>query len=796
MRISIAWLKEFVDLKEDPNTLANILSMLGLEAEVVHNFSSLLNVVVGKVVTAKKHPNADRLKLCTVNDGANTLNVVCGAPNVDAGQTIAFARVGAVLPGDFIISKAKIRGEESRGMICSERELGISDEHDGIMVLPNTLKVGKPIIPHLDKMYAALELDLTPNRPDGFSHYGVAREIALKTRRKLKKISVKSSTVKSKNIHKVASVSIEDPIDCPRYMGAVLNNVTVGPSPEWMVDRLKAAGQRSINNLVDISNYVLLEMGHPTHIFDYDLIPSNTIGVRRVKNDKTITTLDDEKRKLSKQQLLITDGKHPIALAGIMGGLDSAVQDNTKTVFVESAYFDPVTIRKGSKELGLLTEASRRFERGADINATETALWRVINLLQEITGGEMVPGIIDEYPGKFKSKNVSMHRSELDLYAGCTIADKEVVAILDGLEIKHEKKNDYWKCIPPSFRPDLEREVDFIEEVIRVYGYDNIPSSTHYASSYLLEHPDPEQPLEDLRNVFSSFGYQECQSNTLQSKNWTTIHNKKAIAMMNPLTEHMTHMRTDLLPGLLESVDFNIKNGSSDLYLFEVGNVFSQEKKSLAGMKETPLLCGLVHGDRVSLSAHERGKPVTLFTVMGHLHGLCKFIGTDMPRFEDIQKKGYKKAFAIYTDDKALGVVGTVDPDFILELDLEIDNAVHSFHLETNKLVPLLNAQKEFSPINVYPVVERDVDFVFKEEAETGIVSQKILEMDYPNLTDVFPIDIFRHKSLGENQKSVTYHFRFQHPDKTLEDKEVSSVINKIKRLVLSEFDAKLRSSN
>ena len=502
MRISIEWLKEFVDLKETPDALADMLSMLGFESEVAHDFSSLTKVVIGKVVTAKKHPNADRLKLCTVNDGRDTLSVVCGAPNVEAGQTIVFARVGAVLPGNFVISKAKIRGEESRGMICSERELGISDEHDGIMVLPKTLKVGKLIQPHLDKMYSALELDLTPNRPDGFSHYGIAREVALKTRRKLKNISVKTLNAKSKDIHKIAKVTIEDATDCPRYMGAVLNNVTVGPSPDWMVERLKAAGQRSINNLVDISNYVLLEMGHPTHIFDFDMIPSNTIAIRRVKNDKTITTLDEEKRNLSKQQLLITDGKKPIALAGIMGGLKSAVQDKTNTVFVESAYFDPVTIRKGSKELGLLTEASRRFERGADVNAVETALWRVINLLQEHAGGELIPGIIDEYPGKFKPKSISMRRNELDLFVGCKISDREVKMILNGLNINHEKKKDYWKCIPPSFRPDLEREADLIEEIIRVYGYDNIPAATNYASSYLLEHPDPEQPLEDLRNLF------------------------------------------------------------------------------------------------------------------------------------------------------------------------------------------------------------------------------------------------------------------------------------------------------
>ena len=591
-------------------------------------------------------------------------------------------------------------------------------------------------------------------------------------------------------------VTIEDATDCPRYMGAVLNNVTVGPSPDWMVERLKAAGQRSINNLVDISNYVLLEMGHPTHIFDFDMIPSNTIAIRRVKNDKTITTLDEVSRKLSKQQLLITDGKKPIALAGIMGGLESAVQDKTNTVFVESAYFDPVTIRKGSKQLGLLTEASRRFERGADVNAVETALWRVINLLQEYAGGELIPGIIDEYPGKFKPKSISMRRNELDLFAGCNISDKEVKMILNGLNIKHEKKKDHWKCTPPSFRPDIEREADLIEEIIRVYGYDNIPSSTNYASSYSLEHPDPEQPLEDLRNLFSAFGYQECQSNTLQSEYWTTIHGRKSIAMMNPLTEHMTHMRTDLLPGLLEAVDFNIKNGSPDLYLFELGNVFIQEKKGLPGMKEISLVCGLMHGNRVSLSAHEQAKTTTVFTVMGHMDRLCKAMNTRTLSFEMVERIGYQQAFTVSVEKEEIGVLGTVDPIFVKDLGLEIDHPVHYFSLETNKLIPLLTNQQKFTPINVYPIVERDVDFVFSEEVETGAVSQKILKQNYPNLNEVFPIDIFRHKSVGSDHKSVTFHFRFQHPDKTLEDKEVSSVINKIKRLVLSEFDAKLRSSN
>ena len=794
MRISIDWLKQFVSIKENPADLAEMLSMLGLEAEPVHDFSSLSGVVIGKVATAKKHPNADRLQLCTVNDGTATVNVVCGAPNVAAGQTVAFAQVGAVLPGEFIISKAKIRGEESRGMICSERELGISDEHEGIMVLPDKLKAGTAINAYFEDVYDALDLDITPNRPDGFSHYGVAREIALKTGRKLKELSIKKVTQKAQDIHDIATVKIANKEDCPRYMGAVLENVSVGPTPDWMVARLKAAGQRSINNIVDISNYVLLEMGHPTHIFDYDKIPSNTIGIRRVKNDRQITTLDEEKRKLSPQQLLITDGKKPIALAGIMGGLNSAVTEDTTTVFVESAYFDPVTIRKGSKELGLLTDASRRFERGADIQAAENALWQVINLIMELANGTMVPGIIDEYPGAVKVPRITMRRSELDLYAGCDISDQKVTGILNGLGVTNNKKKDHWVCTPPTYRPDLEREVDLLEEIIRVYGYDNIPAATHFSSTFSLVDLDPEDNLDQLRQLLCGFGYHECQSNSLQSIGWAKAGGRKPVPVLNPLSETMSHMRTDLLPGLLETIDFNIKNGSPDIYLFEIGNVFQQQKPGFKGIKETPIMGAVLHGHSASLTVHEQAKPVSLFTAMGHINSLFAALGASAPDFEPADSPGFTNAFNIIQGKQCFGLLGTVDRKFVTDLDLEIDDPVYSFHIDLDSLTALLDQQREFAPINPYPIVERDVDFVLSEEVETGAVSALIRGKNFPNLTAVFPLDIFRHESLGSRAKSVTFHFKFQNPNKTLEDKDVTSVIDKIKRLVSSEFNAKLRS--
>ena len=433
MIISINWLKEFVDINESPQELANLLTNLGLEAEVAGIPESLSGIVIGKVESVEKHPNADRLKLCMVNDGTEIHKVVCGAPNVDDGQTIAFAKLGAVLPGNFKINKVKIRGVESCGMICSERELKLSDDHEGIMELPGELAAGDDFMEAFGHKFMSIELDLTPNRPDALSHQGVARDIAAKTGRKFKPIQVKPVKLSGKES---LSISMDNPEDCPRYIGGIVKNLKVGPSPDWMVDRLKAAGQRSINNLVDVSNYVMLEMGHPTHIFDYDKLDRKEILVRRSKKGEKLKSLDEANHELNKTQLLITDGKMPIALAGVMGGISTAVSEETTTVVVESAYFNPITIRKSAKSLQMNTDASKRFERGADPDGAEKGFWRVVMLLQELADGELVSKMVDEYPLKSKSPGIPLRRTELDLILGHHVAQKKVDRILVALEIE------------------------------------------------------------------------------------------------------------------------------------------------------------------------------------------------------------------------------------------------------------------------------------------------------------------------------------------------------------------------
>ena len=359
MRVSIPWLKKFVDIKQSVAELADMLSMLGLEAEAPKSVS-FSGIVVVKVLKAEKHPNADRLSLCIVSDGKEEYQVVCGAPNVAAKQKVPFAKIGAVLGDNFKISKTKIRGEHSFGMICSERELGLSDQHEGILVLSDGARIGSDFAKYLNSNQNYLEIDLTPNRPDCMSHVGVAREIAVKTGQKLKYSSANSLVYKKNKVADIVTINIEDKESCPRYVAGVVKNINVDSSPDWMKDMLTSAGQRSINNIVDISNYVLLEMGHPTHIFDYDKLPSQTVGIRKSKKGESLISLDEENRKLI-DQLVITDGKKPIAIAGVMGGLDSAVTDKTKNVLIESAYFDPITIRRSAKSLGMSTEASKTF---------------------------------------------------------------------------------------------------------------------------------------------------------------------------------------------------------------------------------------------------------------------------------------------------------------------------------------------------------------------------------------------------------------------------------------------------
>ncbi len=788
MRISIPWLTKYVEIQQSAEELADMLTMLGLEAETPKK-PLFTGIVVGHVLEADKHPNADRLKLCIVHDGKAKFQVVCGAPNVAAGQKVPFAKVGAVLGDNFKIAKAKIRGEHSYGMICSERELGISDENEGILVLRDGAKVGEDFAEHINSSQQYLDIDLTPNRPDCMSHVGVSREIAVKIQKKLNYESARPRSYKQNEAEKNISIKIDDKDCCPRYIAGIVHNIDVKPSPDWLVVDLESAGQRSINNIVDISNYVLLEMGHPTHIFDYDKISTKTVGIRNAKKGEIITTLDEKKRKLT-NELVITDGKKPIALAGVMGGIESAVTDKTQNVLIESAYFDPVTIRRGSKSLGLSTEASKRFERGADPEGAESAFWRVIELLEELAGGEWVPGINDAYPKKIDQPTIALTREKVDILSGCTFSDAFVKKTLSDLSILVKKDGKGgWMCTPPSFRPDLEREIDIIEELCRIHGYEKIQTRFHFSGIYDIKDVDPNEGHSFIANHLSSVGLRQCFVNSLTNESMSKMESLKSVQMKNPQNENMSHLRTSLYPGLLEIVKHNINNGNNSLALFEIGTDYSKSKNKY---NEEERLTAVFHGNRIEKNVHGENEPYSVFSVKGIVQSLLDAAKLTNITFETADLPFYTRSLVIKNVGNHIGSMGQLSGKLIELLDLDSDH-VFGFNLDLHPLTLGIKNVTSYESIIPFPIVDRDINFVLDERITSDDVINEIINSRESILISVEPVDIFKHESLGQNKKSVTFHFQFQCDSKTLEDSEINTVMNDITAIVRKKFNAKLR---
>jgi len=795
VRIAIDWLRNFVTVPGNTQELGNILTMLGLEADYGLDTSQLGDIIIGQVNECIKHPNADKLSLCKVYDGKDTLQVVCGAFNVNAGQKIAFAPVGAVLPGAITITKVKIRGEESLGMICSEKELGISEEHDGIMVLNKVAKVGTSFINYLHNYSEVLELDITPNRPDCFSHFGIARDLSVKTGSKMKSPENQQRSFQKNEAENWIRLKFENENDCPRYIAGIVQNVKVGPSPRWLKDRLESIGQRSINNLVDISNYVMMDIGHPTHIFDYDKLGSKEILIRRGKKGEKINTLDEIERKISPNELLITNGKKPIAIAGIMGGLDSAVNENTSNVLIESAYFEASIVRKGAKSLGMSTDASKRFERGADPIGAENAFWRVIDLLEEIAGGKWIPGVVDPYPKKINSKRIVLTRDKLDLVSGCDINDTFVVKTLTGLGCTIKGKSKKWTCVPPSWRPDLEREVDLIEEVIRMFGFDNVPTKYHYNGIMETHEPDPHKELSNIISILTGLGFIQVFNNSLQSKKIVSTLDIPAVKVMNPLSDTMSHLRTSLIPGLLETADYNLKNGTTDVLLFEWGNIFCQEKPGLKGIVEKFQLTGIIHGNLNEKSLHRINKRPASFLI---LKGLVDTFLTRL-KFHNVAFNGLKEnelgflnSFTIKVAGNTIGYIGDISSKFSSNMLLDLKQSF-GFQFDLNQLLKLLETTSRYKPVINFPLIQRDLNFVMDEKIQVGKVNSTIQNNGKNILLKSEPLNIFRQESLGKEKKSVAFNLVFQSSSKTLEDKDVNPVIDEIIRVVSKKYSAKLR---
>lgn len=781
MKISISWLRELVPFDLSPDELADTLTMLGLEAVVDRPKGEFEGVVIGQVVAVAPVPDSDHLSLCQVETGHEMVSIICGAPNVAAGQKVPVATVGAVLPGGIKIKQAKIRGQVSQGMICAEDELGLSGDHSGIMVLPDDAVVGTDFRAYLaGSRDATLDLDLTPNRGDAFSHLGVARDIAAKlgTQVKLPEITFKED---GPAVEELASVAISSPDGCHRYAARVITGIKVAPSPEWLASRMAAVGMRSINNVVDASNFVMMEMGQPLHIFDYDQLADHAIDVTFADQGARFTTLDGTERELGKHHLLIADGKGAIALAGIMGGLNSEVTDGTTSILIESAYFAPAVIRKGAKSLELSSEASKRFERDIDIDGVIVALDRVTQIISDVAGGTVARGRIDIYPVKHEEQTVSLSTAFTNRLSGLDLSRKDIAAALErlGIRTKVGRGADLLDCAIPLNRPELTMDVDLIEEVTRLTGYDTIPPVSGIDIHFDGLIPDRLAYLEPIRQALVHWGFYEHYAITLTGADETTMFaDGDPVLITNPLGIEMSRLRTSLLPGLLEAAAFNGHRQQQRVNLFEIGGIHRADGTAYNLDRES-LQLGLIQTLGETDIHWKKHPDIDLFALKGVVSQLLLDAGVGEVRYQPVDSRGFDQALEILSGKTSLGVLGTVARSLCERFDLEMEAAAAEIDLDTLSQLAG-DDEMEYQPVAPYPIVERDLALELPIATPAGDLLDTIRATGGKYLRDVRLFDLYSGDKIAEGQKSLAFRLYLQSREGTLTDKQIDKQIENI----------------
>lgn len=799
MKISLNWLSDYVDISGiSIDSIVDKISKAGLEVEeVIDQRKAFEKMFVGFVKEAKKHPNADKLSLCIVNDGNEDFNVVCGAPNVAAGQKVAFAKVGAVIPSNGLkLEKVKIRGEFSFGMICSEKELGLGENHEGILVLDPNLKEGTSLADALGMNDIIIDVAITPNRADALSHLGFARDFAAIFKRKFHypKIELKES---HKNSSDVAKIEIVDSEKCPRYVGKVVLGVTIKESPEWLKKRLKSIGLRPINNVVDVTNFVLYEVGQPLHAFDLDNLTENKIVVKCANESEKFVTLDSKERTLAATDLMICDATKNVAIAGVMGGENSEVTTKTKNILIESAFFNPSSIRKTAKRLGLSTDASFRFERGTDYNITVWAAQRAAQLIKETAGGEILNGEIDAYPSPFVVRKTSVRFNRIYKVLGYKIEQEEVISILRDLGFTIVEFDSEKVTVEiPSFRHDVEREIDLIEEVARVYGYDKIPDIVN-VSVTLDEKIDQASFNDMVRNKLNSLGFFEIITNSLLN---AEIAEKFGfpIKVLNPQSSEMSHLRPSLLPGLLQSVSNNLKVSEKNLKFFEIGKTFERKHdKEITSFEDFDeidnLIIGLT-GYSIQTEWFEKDKLYDFYDLKGMVESILQAVipGTHYS-IKEAEHKNFELCFELSIQNETIGIGGKVN-QILLKL-FDVNQDIFAFIINLDKLKGVKPAEKVFTELLKFPKVYRDVAFILDKTVRSDKVIENIKQASSNLLHQIKLFDIFQSDSLGEGKKSLAFQLEFYHLERTLTENEIEKDFRNIIKSVEKNFNAQLRGN-
>ncbi len=826
MKVTLNWLKQYVDFNWSPEELTERLTMLGLEVEGVQKISGAFDgIVVAQVVSRDKHPNADKLSVCRVNDGNGERQIVCGAQNFKAGDKVPLILPGASLPpkpGEkepFTIKVGKIRGVESHGMLCSHEELGLDPEaighkkEAGLLILREDAKVGQPFGEYLGRSGSDVvyDLEVTPNRPDLNSVIGIAREIAAVTGNALKVPSVKiqdsscgTPALETSNLKletsSLVSIRIEDAELCPRYTARVIKGVKVGPSPEWLRDTLEKVGIRSISNIVDVTNYVMLETGQPLHAFDYHLIAKGadgkpTIVVRRAAAGEKFKTLDNQERTLTNEMLLIADETKGIALAGVMGGANTEINNSTVDVLIESAYFAPVNIRRTSKLLGLRSDASYRFERGADVGICDWASQRAAQLILETAGGQLAEGVVDVQPKAKEEKQITLHFAKSKDLLGIGISHADQVGYLNKLGLKTVAQQP-GECTfsLPSWRVDLKREVDLIEEVGRLFGIDKIPSTPPRGALGANAFDAVYDQIGEVRRILAGLGLNEAQGQTLIANAECRMKNEELVALANPLSSDMDVLRPSLLPGLIHSLRHNVSRKNYDVALFEVGRVFTNVNGQT---KENRSVAIAITGHRAVRfwSGDERDAKFDAYDLKGLVEEMLEQFGLRGIAFGKRAESTalFLESAAVTLGGKLpLGELGQLLPTLAKKYDLR--DAVFLAEFNLDLLLSKRNPAKSFKVLPQFPSSRRDVAMLVPEATTHEAVLQTVKQAKAANLETIELFDVFRGKGIPDGQKSLAYAFTYRANDKTLTDADVNTAHAKVLEMLKTQLSAELRA--
>jgi phenylalanyl-tRNA synthetase beta chain len=796
LKVTLNWLKEFVDIDLSAAQIAEKLTMLGLEVEDVQqtprNFSG---VVVGRVISVEPHPKAAKLTVCRVDDGRATKTVVCGAPNVQAGAKYPLAQIGAKL-GEVSIEERELRGVISQGMLCSEAELGLSDRSQGLMLLPEDATLGTDFKDFLgEQPDTVFDVFITPNRADCLSVIGIARELAAATKRSLRKhpFSIQSTTADIKNYMRV---DIKNPQRCYRYSGRLIENIMVESSPSWLAQRLHQVGIRSINNVVDVTNYVMMETGQPLHAFDYALLKGKKIIVRTASAGEQFTTLDDKEHVLNEEALLICDGERPVALAGIMGGQNSEVSDRTMTVFLESAYFEPTGIRKTSGVLGLASESSRRFERGTDPNGTLYALNRAAQLFVEIAHGQIVGEAIDEYPRPVQPLELTLSIERSNSLLGTRLSAVETAAILQRLEIETNVVSaEALQTRIPTFRVDLTRPIDLMEEIACCHGFGAIEPILAPPINQLQEANPRDLYRNKIRQILAGAGMKETIAYNLTSLKHAEMFlndEKKPVVVLNPISTDLAVFRPNIVLTLLGTTAYNRNRQIQNLRLFEIGDA----AWSTDGIhEERPQIGGIVAGERVQKSWSQQAAMFDFYDVKGVVeHLLLK---------ADIKDVGWCSPKELFWDAHSVGVsingeyegaFGKINKDICSQFKLKICD-VFAFWLDFNLLDAHRQLSKQYDPVPRFPTVPFDLALVMDDEIEIGRVEKAIRESGKPYLRSLHLFDFYQGEQVKSGKKSIAFSLTFSSKERTLNEDEVNAAVEHILIHLKKQFGAELRPS-